>query len=115
MSELCHCSHQCSESGEAESSSQAAPREARTWQTSFDFFPSVSREELGIGWLSPECAMPGRDWGKCRQRHHCISYLFECGGVDRAQEDSFSRIEGAWVGDYFRFTVKLNTCGNLGE
>lgn len=57
-------------------------------------------------------AREGLGQGQAETPLHFLSFwMWLCS----AQEDSFHKIEGAWVGNYFSFTVKHSTCGNLGE
>lgn len=62
----------------------------------FHFFSSVSGEKLRIGWLPPDCAMPGRGLGRGRQKHHYISHPFECGCIELRRTVEGARKQCGW-------------------
>lgn len=86
ISKLCHCSHQCSEKGKLENSPLGSPHTSWNVASRFHSFPSVLREEPGIGQFPPDHTV--LHWGGCEARvrknsmkFSALSAAFSCWGV----------------------------------
>ena len=77
-SKLYHYLHLSSESGNRESHPLDRPQAGLNITNKFHSFSVVVKEETR-NWITSLSAASGRGWDKGKQKHHEISYCFECG------------------------------------